>query len=132
MYNICFFCCPSPLLKKNLIENCKILISHFRKFNFLGSIVRFMLCFCFFFCVCVFMWVCVMPSVTARVFYVLFLFSNLLWVNVVRSHVGAIVRDLLWASRYLPGISLGTVFFCLLVVGKLHEAFVRSKLIVSN
>lgn len=58
MYNICFFCCPSPLLKKNLIENCKILISHFRKFNFLGSIVRFMLCFCFFLCMCFYVSVC--------------------------------------------------------------------------
>lgn len=32
---------------KNLIVNCKILISHFRKFNFLGSIVRFMFFFSF-------------------------------------------------------------------------------------
>lgn len=115
VYNICFsFCPPTPsssLLKKNLIVNCKILISHFRKFNFLGSIVRFMLCCCFFTWD---LWMCVC-------YYLFLLFDNFLW----KCECGSFVRRRLSMTFELVGICVrdfvGSVLFC--IVGKLYEAF---------
>lgn len=113
VYNICVSFVPPPsssLLKKNLIVNCKILISHFRKFNFLGSIVRFMLCFL------VRLHVCVLLVVLAVVKFVI-----VLCVCVDRSFVG----DCPWPLS--SSVSVSGIFFfvgsVLFIVGKLYEAF---------